>query len=53
MNSAEQMSVLGELERKGILNSDILSQADFGVYGKMFDEINVPDANGNFPFHKY
>ena len=48
MNSAEQMSVLGELERKGILNSDILSQADFGVYGKMFDEINVPDANGNF-----
>jgi TonB-linked SusC/RagA family outer membrane protein len=48
MNSAEQMSVLGELERKGILNSDILSSADFGVYGKMFDLINVPDAEGNF-----
>jgi TonB-linked SusC/RagA family outer membrane protein len=48
MNSAEQMSVLGELERKGILNSDILSGADYGVYGKMFDYINTPDANGNF-----
>ena len=48
MNSAQQMSVLGELERKGILNSDILSQADYGVYGKMFDLINIPDANGNF-----
>lgn len=48
MNSAQQMSVLGELERKGILNSDILSEADYGVYGKMFDLINTPDANGNF-----
>ncbi|MCW3088951.1 MAG: rane protein [Ferruginibacter sp.] len=48
MNSAQQMSVLGELERKGILNSDILSAADYGVYGKMFDKINIPDANGNF-----
>ncbi|MEO6455499.1 MAG: SusC/RagA family TonB-linked outer membrane protein [Ginsengibacter sp.] len=48
MNSAQQMSVLGELERKGILTPDILSRADYGVYGKMFDLINVPDANGNF-----
>ncbi|MEP7373601.1 MAG: SusC/RagA family TonB-linked outer membrane protein [Chitinophagaceae bacterium] len=48
MNSAQQMSVLGELERKGILNSNILSGADYGVYGKMFDLINTPDANGNF-----
>ncbi|MEO6327922.1 MAG: SusC/RagA family TonB-linked outer membrane protein [Ginsengibacter sp.] len=48
MNSAQQMSVLGELERKGILNSDILSRPDFGVYGKMFDLINVPDPYGNF-----
>lgn len=48
MNSAQQMSVLGELERKGILQSDILSRGDFGVYGKMFDLINTPDANGNF-----
>src|SRR5688500_2365039 len=48
MNSAQQMSVLGELERKGILTSDILSGADYGVYGKMFQLINTPDANGNF-----
>lgn len=48
MNSAQQMSVLGELERKGILQSDILSRADYGVYGKMFEMINTPDVNGNF-----
>ena len=42
------MSVLGELERKGVLTSDILSNPDYGVYGKMFDLINTPDANGNF-----
>ncbi len=48
MNSAQQMSVLGELERKGILNSDILSNPNYGVYGKMFDLISKPDANGNF-----
>ncbi len=48
MNSAQQMSVLGELERKGILRTDILSAPNFGVYGKMFDLINTPDANGNF-----
>jgi len=48
MNSAEQMSVLGELDRKGILTPDILSRGDYGVYGKMYDLINTPDANGNF-----
>ncbi len=48
MNSAQQMSVLAELERKGLLNSDILSDAAYGVYGKMYDYINIPDANGNF-----
>jgi TonB-linked SusC/RagA family outer membrane protein len=48
MNSAQQMSVLGELERKGILQPDILSRADYGVYGKMFDLINTPDAYGVF-----
>jgi TonB-linked SusC/RagA family outer membrane protein len=47
MNSAQQMSVLGELERKGELTSDILSRPDYGVYGKMYDELNA-DANGNF-----
>jgi TonB-linked SusC/RagA family outer membrane protein len=48
MNSAQQMSVWGELERKGLLNSDILSSADYGVYGKMYDMMNA-DPNGNFP----
>lgn len=48
MNSAQQMSVLGELERKGILTSNILSSPDFGVYGKMYDLITTIDANGNF-----
>jgi TonB-linked SusC/RagA family outer membrane protein len=48
MNSAQQMSVWGELERKGLLRSDILSQANFGVYGKMYDLMNA-DENGNFP----
>lgn len=47
MNSAQQMSVLGELERKGYLTSDILSRGDVGVYGKMY-ELLQPDANGNF-----
>ncbi|MEJ0106644.1 MAG: SusC/RagA family TonB-linked outer membrane protein [Bacteroidota bacterium] len=48
MNSAQQMSVLGELERKGYLNSDILSRADYGVFGQMYNNLNA-DAYGNFP----
>ncbi|PSL47528.1 TonB-linked SusC/RagA family outer membrane protein [Chitinophaga niastensis] len=48
MNSGQQMSVLAELERKGILNSDILSQGDIGVFGKLYDQLNA-DPNGNFP----
>lgn len=48
MNSAQQMSVWGELERKGLLTSDILSQSNYGVYGKMYELMNA-DANGNFP----
>ncbi|MCE7058785.1 SusC/RagA family TonB-linked outer membrane protein [Dyadobacter sp. CY343] len=48
MNSAQQMSVLGELERKGYLNSDILSRPDFGVYGKYYNSLNG-DNEGNFP----
>lgn len=48
MNSAQQMSVLGELERKGYLNSDILSRANYGVYGQMYNSLNA-DENGNFP----
>jgi len=48
MNYAQQMSVLGELERKGYLNSDILSRADYGVFGQMYNSLNA-DAYGNFP----
>jgi TonB-linked SusC/RagA family outer membrane protein len=48
MNSAQQMSVLGELERKGLLSPNLLSNSNYGVYGKMYDFINNPDANGNF-----
>ncbi|HKG68768.1 MAG TPA: carboxypeptidase-like regulatory domain-containing protein, partial [Segetibacter sp.] len=48
MNSGQQMSVLGELDRKGILAPDILSRSDYGVYGRMYDLINTPDDNGNF-----
>jgi len=48
MNSGQQMSVLAELERKGILNSDILSQGDIGVFGKLYEQLDA-DNNGNFP----
>ncbi len=49
MNSAQQMSVLGELERKGMLTSDVASRGDAGVYGKMYDLINTYDeTNGQF-----
>ena len=47
MNSAKQMSVLGELERKGTLTPDILSRADNGVMGKMYESLQA-DANGNY-----
>lgn len=48
MNSAQQMSVLAELERKGVLTPNILDRADNGVYGKMYEMLNADD-NGNFP----
>ena len=48
MNSAQQMSVLAELERKGWLNTNIVDQSNSGVYGKMYELMNA-DANGNFP----
>ncbi|MCF2503185.1 SusC/RagA family TonB-linked outer membrane protein [Dyadobacter sp. CY107] len=48
MNSAQQMSVLGELERKGYLTSNILSKPDYGVYGKYYNSL-TGDDQGNFP----
>ena len=41
MNSAEQMSILSELERKGLLSPNVLDRADNGVYGKMYELINT------------
>ena len=48
MNSAQQMSVLGELERKGYLNSNILDRPDYGVYGQMLNNLNATPS-GTFP----
>ncbi len=47
MNSAQQMSVLAELERKGFVNSDILSQSNNAMYGKLYQSL-MGDDNGNF-----
>ena len=50
MNSADQMSVYAELERKGYLDfSSIANRSDAGVYGKMADLIRTVDpATGEF-----
>src|ERR1700712_5984326 len=49
MNSADQMSVYAELERKGYLDfSSISNRADAGVYGKMADLINTVNPDGTF-----
>lgn len=50
MNSADQMSVYAELERKGFLNySSVANRANTGVYGKMSDLIRTVDpATGQF-----
>lgn len=47
MNSAQQMSVLGELERKGYLNSNVLDNSDYGVYGQYYSLLNGRD-DGTF-----
>ena len=50
LNSADQMSVYAELERKGYLDfSSIANRSNAGVYGKMADYIKTVDpATGNF-----
>lgn len=40
MNSAQQMSVLSEMDRKGWLTTDILNNGNYGVYGKFYDLVN-------------
>jgi TonB-linked SusC/RagA family outer membrane protein len=47
MNSAEQMSVLSELDRKGSLTTDIMNSGNYGVYGKFFELVG-DTLNGGF-----
>ena len=49
MNSADQMSVYAELERKGFLNyNSIANRSDAGVYGKMADLLKNVNPDGTF-----
>ena len=49
MNSADQMSVYAELERKGYLDfNSIANRSNAGVYGKMADLIKTVNADGSF-----
>ena len=49
MNSANQMSVYAELERKGYLDfNSIANRSNAGVYGKMADLIKTVNADGSF-----
>lgn len=54
LNSADQMSVYAEMERKGLLNhSDVSRTSNGGVYRKMYDYINekynVDDGGFDLP----
>lgn len=48
MNSADQMSVYSELERKGLLNQDIVNASNSGVYGLMYKAITSYDPLTGF-----
>ena len=48
MNSADQMAVYSELERKGLLNQDIVNASNSGVYGLMYNAINAYDPATGF-----
>lgn len=48
LNSAEQMAIYAELERKGLLNQDIVNHANSGVYGIMYNAINQYDPETGF-----
>jgi len=48
MNSADQMSVNAELERKyGIFYPQLVNAANSGIYGELAKLLQTPDANGN------
>lgn len=49
MNSADQMSIYAEMERKGMLKPDIVNNAAWGVYGMMYNRMQTYDpATGKF-----
>ncbi|MGC4037927.1 MAG: SusC/RagA family TonB-linked outer membrane protein [Chitinophagaceae bacterium] len=48
MNSVQQMSVMSELDRKGLLTTDILENGNYGPYGKYFDLVNTELPDGTF-----
>ncbi|MDR3188307.1 MAG: SusC/RagA family TonB-linked outer membrane protein [Prevotellaceae bacterium] len=48
MNSADQMAVNAELERKGWLPVDMVNWASSGPYGKMYQALFVADENTGF-----
>ena len=49
MNSADQMSIYAEMERKGLLKPDIVNNAAWGVYGMMYNRMQTVDPQtGNF-----
>ena len=49
MNSADQMSVYAELERKGFLDfNSIANRPNAGVYGKMADMLKTVNPDGTF-----
>lgn len=47
MNSADQMSVLAQLERSGYLTTNILNNSSWGVYGKMYYNITTYDPDND------
>lgn len=56
MNSADQMSVYAEMERKGLLNhADVSNLPNGGVYAKMYDVINrsFDPASDDFDLGNY
>lgn len=49
MNSADQMSVNAELERKGLLvYPQLVNASNTGIYGELAKLLQTPDASGNF-----
>ena len=44
MNSFDQMSVNAEMERKGLLTSQIVNQSSSGMYGIMWNLIHSYDG---------